>query len=129
MEGSIKCVINGVLHHIYILFFSMEKFNAEAIKRARDNFFATRQISRVQPYQWLNPEHQERLEQFVQFPLIFSLANITDDLSDKQMMDKAAQYYASGIPVHYDTESPNPPMAVFPGGAPIIDHLAFISSA
>ena len=128
MEGQTEHVINGVSHHITIFFFSMEKFNQEAAKRARENFLAARQIPRIQPYQWLNPEYQERLELFLSFPLIVPLAHITEDLTNDQIMAKAAQYYASGVPVQYTSESPYPPMAVFPGGAPIIDHLAYISS-
>ena len=46
MEGQIKCVINGVLHHIYILFFSMDRFNADTIKCARENYLAPHQSSR-----------------------------------------------------------------------------------
>ena len=35
MEGQTEHVINGVSHHIYILFFSMEKFNQESAKAAQ----------------------------------------------------------------------------------------------
>ena len=113
---------------INYIFFSMERFNSEAYKKARANFSATRQIPRDRPYQWLNAEHQPRPDQHISGPLLASLTNATSDMPIREQIDRAAAFYNSPTPIQLESSNPQPPMAIFPGGAPIVDHLAFLST-